>query len=431
MARRRPELLTGIEIGTHTVKVAMGEFGPDDTLRVLSKGEARVGLHETMPTGGDRKFSPKVMKATILDTRFVTDQVVQAVRMAHDQARCESENVFLAVTGGHVETNTTVGTTPINGPGRRVTEEDVLTANRNAQGYPLPPEKLLINTMDRRYLLDQTREVPTPIGQVGNRLEAEFHLVYGDRNTIFTACEVVTEVMGFPVNDICFSPIAASYAALTNEDREVGSLLIDVGAGITEFALIQGPGCFHSGQLTVGCNQVVNDLAIAFDLPMRRCQEILHRLGEHGSAVMKPDGRARKLTLDTPRGEVTIPVSSAEQVIEMRLKELLQCVRQQIQDRGGLDRMGRGVVLCGGGARIPGIDQLARRVFDVPVRIGKAAVAGGPESVINSPDFMVPVGLLIWGHVSLEIGRQEPSFTQQLGREFGRAWRAVGRALRF
>lgn len=407
MGKRKREILTGIELGTSTIKVLIGEFFEGQELNIIGYAE---------------RPSLKVTKGEIQDADLVREQLVVALSEAEKSAGVEIGHVFLAVTGNSIRSISSAGSTVVRASDRRITEHDLITALNNAKAYGLPPDKRVLHHMDRRYLVDDEREVLNPIGQVGGKLDADIQIIYGQHNSIETACRIVRDVMGYPATDIAFSGIAAALGVFSEAEMGRGSLVIDIGAGITEFALFHGAGVYHAGQIGVGCENVVNDLAIGLRLPVPRCRTILQELKEFGaSAMMRPDGRGRIMEVETlAQQERAIPMSSVEYIIELRLRELIEIIRRALNEQGALSRIGNTITVTGGGASIPGIEELIRNVFQMPARAGEPYQVNGQQEVVLSSRFVVPAGLLRWGRMSLEIGDNEPSLTEQVREDFKR-----------
>lgn len=411
-------VLTGIEIGTSAVKVAVGGVEADGTVSILGLGSA--------PVQG-------VLKGEVSDLRHAREALQEALEQAEREAATGVRDVFLAVTGGHIATVVNAGRTPIQSDERRITDDDVVTAVRNAKSYSLPPDRRIVNSLDRRYLLDGDREITSPAGLAAASLEAEVLLVYGGVSRLETPCKVVHDVLGYPPADIAFSPVAACLGALYPEQMEQGTLLVDVGAGVTEYALFAGPGCFHTGQLTVGCNHIANDLAVGLRLSFPKGRQLLVDLAKYGSASMQPDGNRRMVEVDTVTAmHRRIPVAAIEQVIELRLEELFQTITERIRAGDALPRAGQGAVLCGGGAQIPGIVELASRTLGMPVRLGSPVRARLPAEAEAPERFVVPVGLIRYGDLMLQVARPpQTSLAAQLCADFRAVKEVVKRAFRW
>ncbi len=413
--RRRREIVTAVEIGTHSVKVVMGEFGADGVVSIIGAGQ--------------EKTHGRVVKGEITDLQLVQEPLMKAMRMAEEAAGgTEIQNIFMAVTGTHIGYVNSMGSTVINAADRYVTEGDREDALRNAANYALPPDRQTLHWFTRRFLVDR-REVDNAVGLFGGKLEADMHIVYGQHARLENSRNVIMDVMGPEEQEpkgLVFSPVAAGLAVFSGEEAGHGALVVDIGAGVTEYAVFAGRDrCLHSGQITIGCEQLANDLHLGLHLPIQQCRDILERLPSLGAkAVMTQDGRARLMEVDAGAGKPSrqIPVSTIEQIIEMRLDELFRKILEDLQDREMMKRIGFGVRLCGGGAMIPQIADLAQRIFESPVEIGCARMVNGPEHIVQSPAFVTPVGLLKFGHNALQEMNLEPdSLTGSIGRD----WKSV------
>lgn len=418
MARRKRDILTGIEIGSHTIKALMGEFLDDGVISVVGAAE---------------RPSMKVVKGDIVDARIVQDQLIQVLSDVEKSSRLDIGQVFLAVSGNSVRSVSSIGNTAIRADDRRIRDDDVITAVQNARSYALAPDKRVLHYLDRRYMVDGVREVPNPVGQVGGRLEADVQIVFGQHNTIETSCRTLADAIGYPAADVAFSGIAAGFGALAQADMEKGALVVDIGAGVTEYVLFFAPGVYHCGQIAVGCEHLVNDLSIGFRLPLPKCRKILVELTSfNASATMNPDGRSRLMEVESlgasPR---RIPLSSIEQAIELRLRELFDVILADLRQAGCLSRISSAITLVGGGALIPGVDTLAQQVFNMPVQVGRPRLLNGNIEVLNSPRFVTAAGLLRWGRLSLDIAGSEPPVINQVRDDMGRLWELVRRAFRW
>jgi len=395
MAKQKPEILTGVDFGSSTVKVVMGALLPDDEISIVGSAEVP---------------SLKIVKGEVVDASVVQEQLERALAAAEQDAGMEIGHTFLSVTGGHIRTVNSIGSTMVTSPDRKIAENDVVTAGRNAHAYTLPPDKKVLHYFDRSYWIDGSREVVNPQGLVGTKLEADVHIIFGQHNRLETNCRMIADVMSYPATDVAFAPVAAGYATFSTEEAERGALLIDIGAGVTEYIVFYGPGCCHSGQLAVGCDHIANDLAIGLRLPMPKWRKILHELADFGSSVMNPDGRARLMAVDNlTQGVRHIPISTIEQIIELRLQELFETILQDLEKHDARRRIACGVRLAGGGACIPDVDRLAEHVFKMPVAIARPHLLSGDQETLNCPRFITPLGLIRWGKLMLEISDPRPA----------------------
>ncbi len=389
---RKPKrrIITGIEIGTSTIKVVMGEFLPDDVLAIVGAGQAP---------------SLQVQKGDILDVEVVLNQLARAVTAAENASGLTIRDpIFVAVTGAHIRPVVAVGRTMIQGPGHTVTEEDVVTAVQGARSYGLPPDQKSLHTWERSFQVDDGARVPNAIGRVGDWLSSEVLLIVGQHGPLETTCTMINDLMGFRARDVAFSGVADCFAAFSAEDAQEGHVLIDIGAGVTEFVVFRGNGCYNAGQVTIGCDHIANDLAIGLRLPQPRCKALLRDLTELGcTAVGSPDGHERSIDIRSgPGKDRRVPCASIETILRLRLSELFEVIREHLERHEALDRISD-VCLCGGGAMIPGIADLAYSVLDRPAKVVRPRLLSGQQEILNAPNYMTPVGLIRWGRLMLEI----------------------------
>ncbi len=412
---RGRDVVTAIEVGTHSVKVVLGEFSPDGTLSIIGAGQ--------------EKTNGRVVKGEVVDAVLVQEPLMKAMQTAEESAGGVAiQNIFVVVTGAHIGCVNSIGSTVINSADRYVTESDKVAALDNAANYSMPPDRQPLHYFTRRFMIDR-REVDNPVGLHGGKLEADMHIVYGLHARIENGRNLITEVMGPDEQEpkgFVFSPVAAGLAAFSGEEAELGALVIDIGAGVTEYAVFAGRDCcLHTGQITVGCEQLANDLSLGLHLHVQQCREILERLPSLGAkAVMTPDGKARLMEVDAGAGKPKrqVPVSTIEQIIEMRMEELFQKILDDLAERDMMKRIGFGVRLCGGGAQIPQVTELARRVFETPVDMASVRLVNGPMHIVQSPAFTTPIGVLKMGRSLLrEMGASPVS----AGRQVQMDWQTV------
>jgi cell division protein FtsA len=289
-----------------------------------------------------------------------------------------------------------------------------------AQTFSLGTQQELLHLCDRPIRLSNGREVVSPVGAQVAKIEAECMLVFGQGQVLDTTRDLLGHVLGdVPLRPV-FSGVAAGLAALSPSDIEHGALVIDLGGGVTEYCVYKSPGCFHTGQVTVGCEHLVNDLHIGLKLESNECAAVLRDLPRYGSVILKDDGGKRRMPVGS--GVVSkreVPVAAVEQIVDLRLRELFGVIRDDLLSHNALERVDRGIKLCGGGALLPGVERLAQDVFDHPVEVvGPRLVVGDRMQLLQSPRFVTPVGLLRLGRIMLAGEREDASpFWQQLRTE--------------
>lgn len=393
MAKRhgRRQIVTAVEIGTRLIKVLIGEVAADGAVTLLGTGV---------------EPSSRVVKGEVTDTQALQPRLDAALGAAERKAGVDIENIFLVVSGAHIQSFNTVGTTVPASPDRRIYELDIDAVRQIAATCTLPLERQQLHLFSRQFRVDG-REVSNPLGLCGHHLVAEAHLIHGQVTRLQTVERLIGDAVGSDEEprEPVFAAVAAGMGALLPEEVDAGALVVDIGAGVTSYALFRGSDqCYHSGQITVGGEQLANDLALGLHLPIQRCRDLLDDLGQVGAAIMTPDGRTRLAPIEGAPGRRprAVPVSTIEQIVEVRLRELLSHIRAELEQADMLRYIGHGVKLCGGGALIPRIEDLAHAVFEMPVEIGYPVRASGPQEIVTSPAFTTPIGALRFGQMRLK-----------------------------
>ncbi|MCM8529783.1 MAG: cell division protein FtsA [Lentisphaeraceae bacterium] len=414
MPRKRNEIISAVEIGTRSVKVLIAEILEGNQLNVIGYGEAS---------------SHKVEKGEITNPKIVFEQLGLAVDKAEKMAGLPMEHICLALTGEHIQTVNRQGNTPISG--KSVNEDDVVMVTRLGRTTSIPAESELIHTLERFYLLDDSRKVQNPVGMVASRLTVDIHIIYGKRNNIMTSQKLVEDYFSQNLYGHMFSGLCTAYGVMNEDDNEKGALAIDIGAGTTEYTLYHGKTPQHSGVITVGTNQICNDLSLGLKLEYNRCQQLLVK---YGTAIGQGDGRARLIEIPGLAGQKDrkIPRSTFEQIIELRLRELFEIIHADLERHDVLNLIGNGLILSGGGSKIPQIKQLAKEVFNTPTRIAKLIEINGDEEVINNPAFVTCGGALKIGQVYYTVDRESrKSAVQEFKSEVKKTWRNIKTAFRW
>ncbi len=376
---RRP-LIVGLEIGTAKVCAMVGEVSPEGALSIIGIGQS--------PSRGARK-------AEVIEPALAEEDVRLALAEAEHSADIEIRSVYLGVSGGHVVGFNNRGVQPIVSRDRQITEEDVEDVIRNAKAINIPSDHYVVHAVRQHFSVDDQDEIRDPVGMVGGRLEVEMHVIHGRTNRFQNAIRLV-KGMHIDVEDIVFNGLASSLAVLTAEQKELGALVIDLGAGGTEYVVYSRGVVKHTGVLAVGGDHVAQDIALGLKLPQGRAEKL--KL-EHGDAIY--DESARGLS-HTPRNDLGLPerpinIQHLRCIMSLRLQEIFEIVREEIEEAGWLDHLRAGVFICGGGARIPRILELAERIFELPAFPGHARGISGLATALDQPEFATAIGLVKYG----------------------------------
>jgi len=373
-------IIVGLEIGTSKVCAVVGELSADNALNIVGLGQAR---------------SRGVRKGEIADPQMAEEDVRHAIVEAEQMADVEIRSVFLGVTGSHLRGFNNRGVHPVVSADREIAEEDVQDVIKNAKTINLPAQNHVIHAIRQHFLVDGQDGITNPVGMLGARVEVDVHVVHGNLNRLQNAIRTVKGLQ-LEVDDIIFSGLAASLALLSAEQKEVGSLVIDIGGGTTEYVVYADGIIKHTGVLAVGGDHVSNDLAYGLKVPLSRAEQLKI---EHGSAFV--DEAVKGQTLSTAN-ELGLPAKAVNlehlrRIMSLRLEEILQLIEHDLVQAGALDYLRAGAFLCGGGARIPGIARLAEQIFQVPVSVGKTNSISGLKSALDQPEFAAAIGLVKFG----------------------------------
>jgi cell division protein FtsA len=373
-------VIVGLEIGTSKVCAVVGEVNDAGTLNLIGVGQSR---------------SRGVRKGEIVDPEKAAEDVRLAVVEAEQMADSEIRSVFLGVTGSHVRGLTNRGVHPIASVDREIADEDVQDVIRNAKAINLPSENTGIHAIRQHFLVDGHAGIVNPAGMLGARLEVDVHVIHGNHNRFQNPIRVVKGLQ-LEVEQIVYNGLAASLALLTNEQKELGALVIDLGGGTTEYVVYAGGIIKHTGTLAVGGDHISNDLAYGLKVPLGRAEEL--KLA-HGSAVMPAESRGKTIPVNSEMGIAVKNVSHEHlhRIMSLRLEEIFQLIEADLAEAGLLDYLRAGIFICGGGARIPGIQELAERIFQLPAMLGKANTVSGIKSALDQPEFAAAIGLVKFG----------------------------------
>ena len=373
-------IIVGLEIGTSKVCAVVGEQTADGALNIVGLGQAR---------------SRGVRKGEIVDPKQAEEDVRNAIVEAEKMADAEISNVYLGVTGGHIRGFNNRGVHPVVSADREISEDDVQDVVKNAKAINLPTENNIVHAIRQHFFVDGQDGITNPVGMLGSRLEVDVHVVHGNMNRLQNAIRLVKGLQ-LQVNEVVFNGLAASLALLSNEQKELGALVIDIGGGTTDYVVYVGGVIKHTGVLAIGGDHVSNDLAYGLKVPLSRAEKL--KL-EHGSAVVDEATQGQTVTFTNELGLPikTINVGHLQRIMSLRLEEIFQLVAQDLEQAGLCDYLRAGVFLTGGGARVPHIARLAEPVLQMPVSIGKTNSISGLKSALDQPEFAAAIGLVKFG----------------------------------
>jgi len=390
-------IIVGLEVGTSKVCAVVGDLGADGALNIVGLGQAR---------------SRGVRKGEITDAPLAEEDIRQAIVEAEQMADVEIRSVYLGVTGGHLRGFNNRGVHPVVSADREISEEDVRDVIKNAKTINLPAQNHVIHAIRQHFLVDGQDGLSNPVGLLGSRVEVDVHVVHGNLNRLQNAIRAVKGLQ-LEVDDIVFNGLASALALLTNEQKELGALVVDIGGGTTEYVVYANGIIKHTGVLALGGDHVSNDLAYGLKVSLGRAEQL--KL-EHGSALVDDSLKGQTISIPNERGlpQKVVNLEHLRRIMSLRLEEIFLLLGQDLEQAGALDYLRAGVFLCGGGARTPQLAKLAEQVLQMPVSLGKANSISGLKSALDQPEFATGIGLVKFGSFQQRKRAAKASLTQGL-----------------
>jgi cell division protein FtsA len=376
----RSSTIVGLDIGTSKVCAVVGEINEQGTLSIVGLGQAK---------------SRGVRKGEIVDFNLAQEDIRNAVVEAEQMADVEIRSVYLGVTGAHVRGFNNRGFHPVASHDREIVQEDVEDAIKNAKTINLPTEHRIIHVIRQHFLVDGQEGVLNPVGMFGARVEVDVHVVHGLYNRLQNPIRAV-KALQLEVEDIVFNGIATALALLNTQQKELGSLIIDIGSGVTEYAVYTRGVIKHTGVLAVGGDHISNDLAYGLKVPLGRAEQLKI---DYGSAVVDHRAQGQSIALSNDLGihERNISLEQLRRIMAARLEETFEIIARDLEEAGVLHHVREGVFLAGGCARIPEVQRLANRIFGLPVFLAKTNSISGLKSALDQPEFAAGIGLVRYG----------------------------------
>lgn len=376
------EIICAIELGTSKICVLLGECLSDGRINIIGRG--------TVNSAGS------IVKGEIYNMEQAFDVLDSALEEADRQSGgllMSCRMIVVVVTGCGIESHRGIGTVFIKNEQHKVTDKERMEAHENARIQHLAPDREIINSSEAFFMIDD-RKVRNPLNHNARKLDAHVHVVHGVSSRLENFRVIVRE-SGFDDSfvDVVFAPVATDFGILSEEEREHGVLLIDFGAGVTEYLVEYNTGILDTGAIQVGFDHLCNDLSIGLDLPISVCRKMV----EDGSLDRVIRTKQEFIEFRGAAGKLRkIPVSSVETIIDSRLREIFEIIYQRLQETNSLSNIGAGAVLTGGGALFSRSGQIFKEVFDMSYRVGQPMEAGGAVSGVENPRYST-----VWGALKI------------------------------
>ncbi len=374
---KQQNIIVGLDIGTTKICAVVGEVSGSD-INIIG-----IGSH---PSIGLRKGVVVNIEATV-------DSIKKAVEDAELMAGCEISSVYAGIAGGHITGFNSRGIIAIKGP--EVTPGDVERVIDAARAVAIPMDREVIHVLPQEFIVDDQTGIQNPVGMAGVRLEAKIHIVTGAVTSAHNIVKCANR-SGLDVCDIVLESLASGEAVLSEEEKELGAALLDIGGGTTDLAIFSGKNIRHTFVLALGGNNLTNDIAVGLRAPIAEAETIKKKFGACAAGSINPDE-----IVDVPgmggRKSRSLPRQVLAEILEPRMEEIFELIRREIYRAGMENAMASGIVITGGSSMLEGALETAESVFSLPTRIGKPMGINGLVDVVNNPMYATGVGLVLYG----------------------------------
>jgi cell division protein FtsA len=381
------EMIVGLDIGTSKVVAIVGEISDSGEIDIVG-----IGSH---PSRG-------LKKGVVVNIESTVQSIQRAVEEAELMAGVQIHSVFTGVAGSHVRSINSHGIVAIKD--REVTPADVDRVIDAARAVAIPADQRILHILPQEFVIDGQEGIREPIGMAGVRLEAKVHLITGAVSAAQNIIKCVRRC-GLEVDDIILEQLASAYSVLTDDEKDLGVCLVDIGGGTTDIAVFCEGAIRHTSVIPIAGDQVTNDIAVALRTPTQHAEEIKIKYACALRQLANPDE-----TIEVPgvgeREPRKLSRMTLIDVVEPRYAELLDLVAAELRRSGYEDLIAAGIVLTGGSAKMEGVIELAEEIFNMPVRLGVPQYVGGLADVVRNPIHATGVGLLLFGHANRESGRE-------------------------
>ncbi len=381
------EMIVGLDIGTSKVVAIVGEISATGEIDIVG-----LGSH---PSRG-------LKKGVVVNIESTVQSIQRAIEEAELMAGCQIHSVYTGIAGSHVRSLNSHGIVAIKD--REVTTADVDRVIDAARAVAIPADQKILHILPQEFVIDGQEGIKEPVGMSGVRLEAKVHLITGAVSAAQNIVKCVRRC-GLEVDDIILEQLASSYSVLTEDEKDLGVCLVDIGGGTTDIAIFCEGAIRHTAVIPIAGDQITNDIAVALRTPTQYAEEIKIKYACALKQLANPDE-----TIEVPsvgdRPPRKLSRMTLIDVVEPRYSELMDLVLSELRRSGFEDLIAAGVVLTGGSAKMEGVIDLAEEIFNMPVRLGVPQFISGLADVVRNPIHATGVGLLLFGHANRESRRE-------------------------
>ena len=386
-SRDSNDLIVGLDIGTSKIVAIVAQMLPDGRYEIVG-----LGQHE----------SKGLRKGVVVNIEHTVQSIQKALEEAELMADCKIKTVYTGIAGSHIRSFNSSGMVAIKD--KEVNEADVSRVIETSKAVNIPTDQQILHVLPQEFIIDGQEDIREPIGMSGVRLEVKVHIVTGAVSAVQNIVKCVRRC-GLEVADLTLQPLASSNSVLTDDEKELGVVLVDIGGGTTDIAIFTGGAIRHTAVIPIAGDQITNDIAMALRTPTQDAEDIKlsHALAKQ--VLANPNDK-----LEVPgigdREPRTLSKQALAAVVEPRVEELFSLVHQVVRESGYEELLSSGVVITGGTSLLPGMLELAEDIFLKPVRLGMPSYNGGLADVVRTPRFATAVGLLEEARLQRHRGRK-------------------------
>ncbi len=378
---RKEHYLVGLDVGTSKMAAIVAEALKDGGLDIIG-----IGVVEARG----------IRRGVVVNLEAAVESIKKAVEDAELTAGVEIDSVHLGLSGAHLKAFNSRGVVAVAGKNREITREDVRRAIDAAKGVALPAGREILHVLPQDFVVDEQDGIGAPVGMTGTRLEVNVHVVTGSTSSTQNIVACVNRA-GVAVVDTVIEQLAASESVLTADERELGVALVDIGGGTTDLAIFERGSLWHTGVVTMGGDHFTNDIAVGLRTPIPDAEKTKRRFGCALSSLVDEDETIEVASVGGREPRVMSRRILSE-ILQPRAEEILHALWDEIRRAGYERSLHSGLVLCGGGALLDGMAEIAEQIFDLPIRRGCPVDVGGLTDHVNSPSFATGVGLVRYAH---------------------------------
>ncbi|MBL8149638.1 MAG: cell division protein FtsA [Blastocatellia bacterium] len=384
MAKMNPHLV-GLDVGTTRVRVILAEVAGPERLEVVGVGTAD---------------SKGLRKGVVVNLDSAVESIKRATEMAEQMSGIPIEQVYVGLAGAHIKSYNSRGVVAVSRRNREIGVDDIRRVIDQASAVSVPSDREIVDVVPQEFTVDEQDGIGDPLGMLGMRLEVAVHIV---TSPITAKQNIVTSVnrSGMIVLDTVLEPLAAAEAVLTEDEKEYGTALIDIGGETTKLAIYQRGAIRHTAVFPLGGNHFTNDIAVGLRTPVPEAERIKRQYGCALSHLLDENERQSMLEIPSVGGQAARPLSRYTlcEILQPRAEEIFSQIQEEIQRMGFDGQISSGLVLTGGGSLLPGVTEIAEQILDLPARRGGVPPAiGGLSDDIESPEYATALGLVLVGY---------------------------------